>query len=100
MTDIKHKNEQTASIHTPGTWQPYSDYEPFLIVGNIDGPDDGQMHYTRVCEVEENAWSEANARLIAAAPEFLSNAEKRVEQAERFLAGLHPASRLVPLQLL
>jgi hypothetical protein len=52
---------------TPGPWQIKSDYEAYTIVGNIDGPDDGRMHFTYVCEAQD----EDDVRLIAAAPEML-----------------------------
>ena len=58
--------------HTPGPWQAHSASDPLEIIGNVDGPDEGRMHYTRVCEVEDNAEAEANARLVAAAPELLA----------------------------
>jgi hypothetical protein len=63
----------TETKHTPGPWQQYSEWEPLRIVGNIDGPDDGRMHYTTVCEVEltEDDTFRANARLIATAPTLL-----------------------------
>jgi hypothetical protein len=62
------------SKHTPGPWQSKSDYEPMTIIGNVDGPDDGEYHYTPICEVEPTLFPDenaANARLIAAAPELL-----------------------------
>lgn len=69
MTELKH---------TPGPWQIKSEYEPLTIIGNVDGPDDGQYHYTPICEVEETLFHDenaANARLIAAAPELLAALE-------------------------
>jgi hypothetical protein len=62
-------------MHTPGPWQIKSDYEPLEIIGNVDGPDDGQMHYTPICAVEPTLFPDenaANARLIAAAPDLLA----------------------------
>jgi hypothetical protein len=61
--------------HTPAPWQIKSDYEPLSIVGNVDGSDDGQYHYTPICEVEPTLFPDentANARLIAAAPDLLA----------------------------
>jgi hypothetical protein len=66
------------SKHTPGPWQIKSDYEPLTIIGNVDGPDDGQYHYTPICEVEPTLFPDenaANARLIAAAPDLLAALE-------------------------
>jgi hypothetical protein len=67
--------EDNAMKHTPGPWQIKSEYEPLSIIGNVDGPDDGQYHYTSICEVEPTLFPDenaANARLIAAAPELLA----------------------------
>ena len=94
MTEIKHETRLTSSLHTPGPWQRYADYEPLLIVGNVDGPDDGQMHYTRVCEVEDNAWADANVRLIAAAPKLLA-ALRAVKDAGYLDGAYQPTVDLV-----
>jgi hypothetical protein len=62
-------------MHTAGPWQIKSEYEPLTVIGNVDGPDDGQYHYTPICEVEPTLFPDenaANARLIAAAPELLA----------------------------
>ena len=69
------------STHTEGPWQAYSDdQDPFVIVGALDGPDDGQIHFTEVCTVNENAPdAEANRRLIIAAPELLKLARMVVD---------------------
>lgn len=62
--------------HTEGPWQSQHDFDQSgfcTIIGGIDGPDDGQWHYTLICEVnEEPDEYRANARLIAAAPELLA----------------------------
>ena len=56
---------------TPGPWQSQHNWDTAgvcSIIGAIDGPDDGRFHYTRVCEVNEEAGEyQANASLIAAA---------------------------------
>lgn len=55
-------------------WQQKHNFAPeglLTIIGNIDGPDDGQFHYTTICEEVGGRTPEealANARLIAAAP--------------------------------
>lgn len=61
------------SRHTEGPWQSVSDdHDPYTIIGGIDGPDDGRMHFTEVCTVNETAAdASGNARLIAAAPDML-----------------------------
>jgi len=51
---------------TPGPWQSHSDAEPLTIIGAIDGPDDGRMNYTIVCEVE----NEGDVPLISCAPDL------------------------------
>lgn len=61
---------------TPGPWQQYSsEHDPFTIIGNVDGLDDGRFHFTEVCIVndgmDDQREANANARLIAAAPELL-----------------------------
>ena len=69
------------STYTEGPWQAYSDdHDPFVIIGAIDGPDDGVFHFTEVCTVNENAPdAEANRRLIIAAPELLKFARMVVD---------------------
>lgn len=62
-----------SQAHTPGPWQIKSNMEPEYIVGDIDGPLEGNvMHYSPVAVVMETKHFEANARLIAAAPELFS----------------------------
>jgi hypothetical protein len=67
------------SAHTPGPWQVKSEHEPEYIVGDIDGPDDGTMYYQPVAMVMETKQFAANARLIAAAPELLSELRKAAD---------------------
>lgn len=64
--------------HTPGPWQARSEYEPWLIIGNVDGEilhDGPSFSYTEICEViggDDAREALANARLIAAAPDLLA----------------------------
>jgi len=78
--------------HTPAPWQIKSEHEPEYIIGDIDGPDDGTMYYKPVAEVCETADFEANARLIAAAPELLHELEK-AHQIITVLLNLVPSER-------
>lgn len=74
--------------HTEGPWQSVSiDHDPYTIIGGIDGPDDdGRMHFTEVCTVNETAAGAAgNARLIIAAPDLL-------KANNRLMAALHQAA--------
>jgi hypothetical protein len=67
---------------TPGPWQSQHEFDSeglMQIIGNVDGPDDGQYHYTRVCIVDDNTndgEAAANAHLIAAAPELYEALQK------------------------
>lgn len=70
--------------HTEGPWQAKNDHEPYTIIGGIDGPDEGRMHYTEICTVnEEAADAVANARLIAAAPDMLKALKSSLDSADR-----------------
>jgi len=52
---------------TPGEWQSMNEYQWDSIIGDIDGPDDGEMHYESVADItSHHARSRANAALIAA----------------------------------
>ena len=59
---------------TEGPWQSQHDLDIDglrTIVGGIDGPDDGQYHFTVVCELNDEAPEfERNRRLVIAAPEI------------------------------
>jgi hypothetical protein len=59
-----------APTHTEGPWQSYSfEYDPWVIIGALDGPDDGIFHFTEACTINECAdEAEANRKLIVAAP--------------------------------
>jgi hypothetical protein len=63
---------------TPGEWQAKNDCEWDEIVGNIDGPDAGQFHYTHVCSVDMDDLRtpeyHANAAIICASINFLRSA--------------------------
>lgn len=72
---------------TEGPWQSQHDFDASgesLIIGAIDGPDEGRMRYTPVCEVnvETDSWR-ANARLIAAAPELYAALKALVNAFDR-----------------
>jgi len=73
--------------HTPGPWQSQHDYDIdgiCAIIGNIDGPDDGRMHFTHICEVMTDDADEAraNARLIAAAPDLLEMLQEMIADSD------------------
>lgn len=42
------------SEHTPAPWQVHSDHEALLVIGNIDGPDEGRFTYTPVCNTDSD----------------------------------------------
>ena len=69
--------------HTPGPWQAKNEYEPLTIIGNIDGPDEGWMRYTDICEVADGEEALANARVMIAAPELLEALKGVVRVADR-----------------
>ena len=74
----------SAAKHTPGPWQSQHAFDidgVLTIIGNVDGPDDGQYHYTRVADVADTRYDAemlANARLIAASPDLLDALELMV----------------------
>jgi hypothetical protein len=72
------------SGHTPGPWQARNDYGWDTIIGNVDGPDDGEYTYTGIAEVitEDPGEAQANARLIAAAPELLEALQRCTARLE------------------
>jgi len=69
---------------TGGPWQSRSEYEPWLIIGNVDGEihADGTTSYTykSICEICDDDGdardNDANRRLIIAAPDLLKAAER------------------------
>lgn len=73
--EAKHpRNEVT---HTPGPWKIHSHPGNITIVSEV-GRDDLQIHYESVCNIPDT-WEtprEANARLIATAPELYSLAAR------------------------
>lgn len=76
--------------HTEGPWQSQHDFDrdgELTIIGAIDGPDDGQFHYTTVCLVEEGEEATANARAIVALPEVLD----ALRPFATAIIHLHPA---------
>lgn len=68
------------SAATPGPWQAMNAYQWDSIIGDIDGPDDGEMHYESVTDItSHHDRSRHNATLIVAAvnalPQLLALAE-------------------------
>ena len=61
------------SRHTPGPWREAS-WKADRIIEALADPENSATYYAPICELEDG-WSEeigdANARLIAAAPELL-----------------------------
>lgn len=57
--------------HTEAPWQAQDDG---TIVGAIDGPDDGRLHYETVCQVEHTR----DVAIITAAPEMLTGLAEAV----------------------
>ena len=63
---------------TPGPWQvKHEEYDPWEVIANIDGPDEGRFHWDSICDCDQDSKSrldseetKANARLIAAAPQM------------------------------
>ncbi len=70
---------------TPGPWQQHdADYCPLEIWGNLDGPlEDGAIRGTEICTVADGPEAEANARLIASAPDLLAALEGVLRVADR-----------------
>jgi hypothetical protein len=85
------ENDDTPA-HTSGPWQSFNFvHDPFTIVGNIDGPDDGAYHFTEICTVNDGSpGALANAQLIAAAPELLAMLKHLRERDGECLAD-HPS---------
>ena len=90
----------SAPKHTPGPWQVKSDYEPTIVIGNVDGEIiDSTAHYTYdfVCDTlgdddsRSPAIAEANARLIAAAPELLEALNTLAGQVGKLRISQPPA---------
>jgi hypothetical protein len=79
---------QAAAPAISDDWQQKHDFDReglLTIIGNIDGPDDGQFHYTTICEEVGGRTPEealANANLIAAAPELLRELMRAVDMAD------------------
>lgn len=76
---------------TPGPWQPMNDRDWDVVIGDIDGPDDGAMHYAAVAEIIDGSpRSRANAALIVAAvnalPALCAEVEALRKDAERWRA--------------
>lgn len=68
-------------------WQLMNDYQWDTIIGGIDGPDDGTMHYTTITDITvDGPQSRANARLIVAAvnalPSLLATIDAVTKECE------------------
>lgn len=77
MLTYRQITQLTRNTMTPGPWQQHDwDHCPLEIWGNLEGPmEDGQILGTQICEVLTN---EADAKLIAAAPELLEACQKAI----------------------
>lgn len=78
--------------HTNGPWETASN-EVCLIVRAVwhPGVDSGEIADRVICEVSRrNPKNEANARLIAAAPDLLQRLEAIYGDCERYLEGKLP----------
>ena len=72
------------TAHTAGPWQVKSEYEPHIVIANVDGDTDSSgttYSYDTVAACEDEYGdalpeAEANARLIASAPDLLKALEK------------------------
>ena len=76
--------------HTPGPWQIHDEqYCMDEIWGNLEGPIDGQIRGTKICEMEhtEDGRVFANARLVAASPEMLSALQSLIEKVDQMDSG-------------
>jgi hypothetical protein len=81
--DIEKLRELIAKA-TPGPWQAMNAYQWDSIIGDIDGPDDGEMHYESVTDItSHHDRSRANAALIAAAISALPALLAEVERLRR-----------------
>ena len=63
--------------HTPGPWYPHK-YTPAGIAWHVStraDDDDNKRDYSRVCRTTDSQTAEADARLIAAAPDLLAACE-------------------------
>jgi hypothetical protein len=97
------------SKHTPGPWFIEPDGHHLLIFGGAYRDEDGVTVQTKVGRVEGNATSgpviEANARLMAAAPELLAACKDLLPHArrainalnEQMIGSLYPAVNLALL---
>ena len=72
MTDILDNLEALLAKATPGPWQPKNEHCWDEIIGNIDGPDDGQYHYTEVAQVFGRADAALIVATINALPELIA----------------------------
>ena len=86
------------SEHTPGPWHTHGTaiHAQYRYAG--------RKHHHHVAEVSplvsaeahgDIGTPEANARLIAAAPDLLEDRKRRLDQEERFLAAMSPADRAI-----
>lgn len=59
----------TNAQHTPGPWNALNDVSTWAVGAEYIDPEDGEQYFGHICEVPAG---EANARLIAAAPDLLA----------------------------
>jgi hypothetical protein len=79
--------------HTPTPWQvKHPDREPWYVIGNIDGPDDGRWHYDTICDCDQDSRSsmdleesKANAAFIVEAVNNHERLTQRVQELEKAL---------------
>lgn len=72
--------------HTPGPWQMRDErYCINEILGNLEGPIEGQIRGEKICEMEhtEDGQIFANAKLISAAPEMLSTLRSLISKVDQ-----------------
>lgn len=89
------------SVHTPGPWitETNAHGEPRVYTPGVDSA--GDADWTGWIDLAGEAATEANARLIAAAPELLSelmDAVRVMEQMERAIADPEPVGDFDPLR--
>lgn len=83
--------------HTPGPWYAHK-YTPAGIAWHVStraDDDDNQFDYMRVCRTTDSETAEADARLIAAAPDLLAACERALDLLNEQNAGDKPSPIIV-----